>query len=367
MKKIRFILGIFILFFCFACTNSEMEFPSEDKKKEKKADTKNAQIYKTPTLFLLPAGLEMAHLYYFISLARLNGAETALFLPLDQYKLKTFPTKIKELYSYHSKKVAIVSFDFMPKLVGIDKNIVEKVLVISSKPYPVDNKIYFNIVYKPQVKQKNAKVKMVLTDSTFLKSGLKHTAFLSQMFEKIIGKKPLASLSKEEILYIKGFSFPLHFVNLYELSDGKEILTFQSKVDKEGFFPALIANPSKPFSVAVYKKEKKIWHFYLKDCAYSFSFFDFRVPENLLAEVHSYFKAINLNQVVFPKSIVVPKEFLKPENAVYSLQFIKSDKIQIKKEGEVLKIFLPQKAFPFNFEMDKQKLRLNKESSLLIF
>lgn len=124
--SILFFLGIFL----FSCTNPEVDFPEEDKKKTKVSTPK--LNYETPTLLVYPEGSSPEIFYYFIALARNNGASDSLFIPVSADQ-KAITQGLKELKTRHGKKPSVFAVHIDPILFVNQNNKVKHFVFLEPK------------------------------------------------------------------------------------------------------------------------------------------------------------------------------------------------------------------------------------------
>ena len=113
MKKFLSVLFFLIIF--IQCTNPEVDFPKEDKENKDAKKTAKIILYKTPTLLIYPKDLGPEIFYYFISLARSNGATDSYFLPIPEDK-ELINEGIKNLNQFHGSAPVLISYRGNPKL-----------------------------------------------------------------------------------------------------------------------------------------------------------------------------------------------------------------------------------------------------------
>lgn len=100
MKK--WIVLFIVIIAALSCTNPEVNFPEETKKEVKKSIP-----YKIPTVLAYGEDLSPVIFYYFISLARANGAEDAYLIPVKDNKQKIMKM-IDKLTQFYGEKPVLI-------------------------------------------------------------------------------------------------------------------------------------------------------------------------------------------------------------------------------------------------------------------
>jgi flagellar biosynthesis GTPase FlhF len=333
MKNFGFLI---LMLFTFSCTNPEVEFPKEEKEGEAKKQTP-AAVYQTPTLLSYPENLSPEIFYYFVALARTNGASDAYFLPVSA-KAVDIREGLEKLKNFHGENPVIISLRTdLSFLNTADMETISHIYVIDppvtvkqgnkTTPVPLsgladqtqaaqkpdeEKKEGESPQEKPQkeVVEKNTDEEKAPVDSKpaaqqqpqqaapaanlSLREQMKNVSFLSGILKKIMNSQNIsASMEKEAALYLKGKTLPYSRLTLMEKKDNEYQEKFQTGSKRDGLFNALIIYPENEFFLKLTTDREETWNFYFKGLFYSYPFFKLIPPQKSIAEIRSFFTPLN--------------------------------------------------------------------------
>jgi len=249
MTKIIFNI-LFFIAFLISCTNPEVEFPKEDLNKK---DKEEKIIFKNPVIFVYDKPLESMSFYYIITTARANEASESMLRPV---KIENLKTELESIYQFYGTKIILISFgkdinSLEKENKGYNRDIVEKYIFVGNKKCITDentdiieaSKNKDLCVYEPFEYQK------LLKDPEFIKTIIK----------KISEGDNIKISLKEEVILLKGKTFPDADISLISIDENKKEKTiFSSKSDIAGYFGSLILTPRDETIIKIRQKENEV-------------------------------------------------------------------------------------------------------------